>query len=121
VNRPRTAALTNERRGDVLVISIVGRLAASGGDVALRDVIDHALATGDRKLVLDFEQLQTLDSSGLGELLSAASRVAAVGGWMAWAACPRTMLDLLEITHVDVGGVGFHATVDEAAAAGQAS
>jgi anti-sigma B factor antagonist len=111
--------LTQDHRGDVLVISIVGRLAASGGDIALRDVIDHALATGKRKLVLDFEQLQTIDSSGLGELLSAAARTAAVGGWMAWAVCPRTMMDLLEITHVDVSGVEFHATVAEAVAAGQ--
>ena len=102
------------------MISVVGRLTASGGDIALRDVIDHALASGERKLVLDFEQLQTLDSSGLGELLSAASRIAAVDGWLAWAACPRTMMDLLQITHVDVSGVDFHTTVDEAAAAGQA-
>ena len=121
VNRARTAALTNERRGDVMVVSIVGRLTAHGGDVVLRDVIDHALATGERKLVLDFEQLQTLDSSGLGGLLSAAARTTAVGGWMAWAACPRTMMDLLKITHVDIKGVEFHHTVDEAAAAGQAA
>lgn len=100
------------------MVSIVGRLTASGGDVALRDVIEHALASGERRIVLDFDELQTLDSSGLGELLSAAGKVAAAHGWMAWAACPRTMTDLLEITHVDVGNVEFHATVDEAVAAG---
>ena len=72
MNRTRSATLTNEHHGDVLVISVVGRLTVSGGDIALRDVIDHALAAGDRKLVLDFQELQTLDSSGLGELLSAA-------------------------------------------------
>jgi anti-anti-sigma factor len=120
VNRTRTAVLTNDRRGDVLVVSIVGRLTASGGDLALRDVVDYALASGERKLALDFEQLQTLDSSGLGELLSCATKIAAVGGWFSWVACPLTMMDLLEITHVDVSGVEFHATVDEAASAGQA-
>jgi anti-sigma B factor antagonist len=108
--------LTNQRHGDVLVISIIGRLTASGGDIALREAVDHALAENDRKLVLDFGELQTLDSSGLGELLSAAGRIDAVGGWLAWAACPRTMMDLLEITHVDVSGVAFHSTVDEAVA-----
>ena len=90
-------------------------------DIALRDVIDHALATGERKLVLDFEELQSLDSSGLGELLSAAGRIAAFDGWLAWANCPRTMMDLLDITHVDVSGVEFHDSVDAAAAAGQAA
>jgi anti-sigma B factor antagonist len=119
VNRTRRATLTNERRGDVLVISVVGRLTASGGDIALRDVIDHALAAGERKLVLDFQALQTLDSSGLGELLSATTRIIAADGWFAWAACPRQMMDLLQITHVDVGSVEFHGTVDEAVAAGQ--
>ena len=100
------------------MISIDGRLTASGGDIALRDVIEHALASGERKIVLDFAELQTLDSSGLGELLSAAGKMRAAGCWMAWAACPRTMMDLLAITHVDVDDVEFHATVDEAAAAG---
>lgn len=121
MNRARTAALTNQRHDDVLVISIVGRLTASGGDIALRDVVDHALAAGERKLVLDFGELQTLDSSGLGELLSATGRVEAVDGWLAWAACPRTMMDLLQITHVDVSAVEFHPTVDEAVASGQSS
>jgi anti-anti-sigma factor len=111
--------LTNQRHKDVLVISIIGRLTASGGDIALRGAIDHALAENDRKLVLDFGELQSLDSSGLGELLSGAGRIGAVGGWLAWAACPRTMMDLLQITHVDVSGVEFHPTVDEAVASGQ--
>jgi anti-anti-sigma factor len=121
VNRARSAALTHQHHGDVLVISIIGRLTASGGDVALREAIDHALAENERKLVLDFGELQTLDSSGLGELLSGAGRIDAVDGWLGWAACPRTMMDLLEITHVDVSGVEFYATVDEAVASGQSA
>lgn len=109
--------LTHEKRGDVLVISIVGRLTASGGDLALRDAIEQALASGELKIVLDFSELQTMDSSGLGELLSVAGKTVAAGGWMAWAACPRTMMDLLKITHVDINDVEFHTTVDEAVAA----
>ena len=108
--------LSHSKQGNVLVIAVSGRLTASGGDLAFRQEIADSLEQGERRFVLDFHDLQTLDSSGLGELMSAASSVQIAEGLMAWAACPRTMLDLLRITSVEPAGVDFFDTAAEAVA-----
>ena len=102
------------QQGERVVLAVSGRLTAAGGDLLLREEVAKALAEGSRRFVLDFANLQTLDSSGLGELMSAATAVAEVGGRMVWSACPRTMSDLLVITRVEPPGVLFTDTADEA-------
>lgn len=106
--------LTRSKEGKACKIVVSGRLAASGGDAAFHDEMGAAIGEGERHFVLDFTDLQTLDSSGLGELMGVAFAVKHAGGSMAWVACPRTMLDLLKITKVEPAGVTFHDTVDEA-------
>lgn len=105
--------LERTKEGKVCLIVVSGRLTASGGDQAFRKAIGAAIGDGERRIVLDFENLQTLDSSGLGELVGAAFVVQKVEGKMAWTACPRTMLDLLAITKVEPAGVTFHDTATE--------
>lgn len=106
--------LTRSKEGKVCKIVVSGRLTASGGDKAFHEEMGAAIGEGERHFVLDFTDLQTLDSSGLGELMGVAFAVQHAGGSMAWAACPRTMLDLLKITNVEPAGVTFHDSADEA-------
>lgn len=106
--------LSHAKQGDVLVIGVSGRLTASAGDLAFRKEIVEALEQGERRFVVDFHELQTLDSSGLGELMRAAAAVDSAEGQMAWAACPRSMTLLLEITRVEPAGVVFFETAAEA-------
>lgn len=110
----RPIAITSGRRGDVLVVTIAGPLTAAGGDMKLRAAVAEALDTGERRIVIDFERLSTLDSSGLGELMRASTAVRNAGGRMAWAACPPTLLDILEITRVELKDVAFADSLDEA-------
>ena len=117
MNQVGKLQLSHSRQGKVLVTAVSGRLTASGGDLDFRREIADSLEQGERLFVLDFHDLQTLDSSGLGELMSAASSVDIAEGRMAWAACPRTMLDLLKITNVEPAGVDFYDTAAEAVAA----
>ncbi len=80
----------------------------------LRAELMDALGAGERKLAIDFSTLSALDSSGLGELVRLSDAVSAVDGRMAWAGCPKTMLDLFEITGVTFDCVDFVDTVDDA-------
>jgi anti-sigma B factor antagonist len=108
--------IERSKRDQVLVLTVTGRLTAAGGDLMFKRQIAEALDQGETHMVIDFDDLQTLDSSGLGELMSASTRVAARDARMFWAACPRFMLDLLEITRVEPPGVEFFDTTDEAVA-----
>ncbi len=110
----RPTSIASSRRRGVIVVTIVGPVSASGGDMLLRAEVKDALDAGERRLILDFSTLSALDSSGLGELVRASDAVCAVQGRMAWAGCPKTMLDLFEITGVSFDGVDFVDSVDDA-------
>ncbi len=110
----RPTEIHSELRGDALFLSITGPLTVGGGDLKLGSGLARALAAGCREIVLDFTLLSSLDSSGLGELMRARTAVGASGGRMVWAGCPRTMLDVLDITRVDLADVEFAESVDEA-------
>ena len=110
----RPIAISTAKRGEASVITIVGPVTAGGGDLLLRAEIAEALYAGERKIVIDFSCLSTLDSSGLGELMRASTAATECQGWMAWAGCPTTMVDVLEITSVKFEHVIFADSVEEA-------
>lgn len=116
-NSIRTAGVSATKRGRTLVLTISGPLAAGGGDMLFRTALADALEAGERQFVLDFSALSTLDSSGLGELVRAATEVEQRGGLMAWVRCPRPMLDVLTITDVRLNGVVFNNSVEGGLAA----
>jgi anti-sigma B factor antagonist len=64
----------------VTIGDLSGRLTAEGGDVVLRSQIERLLDVGARSILLNLSDLQTIDSSGIGELTSAKKDVQAVGG-----------------------------------------
>ncbi len=97
-----------------MIVTIVGPVSASGGDMLLRAEVMDAIEAGERRIIVDFSTLSALDSSGLGELVRASDAVSAVDGRMAWAGCPKTMLDLFEITGVTFDCVDFVESVDDA-------
>lgn len=113
----RPTSITSTRNRGAVVITISGPITAGGGDLLLRAEVAEALYSGVRRVVLDFAGLSTLDSSGLGELMRARTAVKECDGRMAWACCPTTMLDVLEITNVEFENVEFVDSVEGALAA----
>lgn len=57
--------------GDVLVLELDGKLHHGIGDVQFRGAFEEALEEGHRKIVIDLEEVKSIDSSGLGELVRA--------------------------------------------------
>ena len=114
LSRLQPTSIDAVKREEVVVITITGPVSASGGDLLLRAQVADAIEAGERRIALDFSAMSALDSSGLGELVRASNAAAACGGRMAWAGCPKTMLDLLEITDVRFEDVEFVDTVEAA-------
>ncbi|MDX1383410.1 MAG: STAS domain-containing protein [Thermoanaerobaculia bacterium] len=59
-----------DKRGEVAVVTLEGRLAAGVGDEQLRKAVDGLLADGERSILLDLSGVAAIDSSGIGELVA---------------------------------------------------
>lgn len=84
----------------VTVLAPTGKLTIGVGDVALREAVHQALEAGSRNIVLNLEGVTTLDSSGVGELVSAYTRVANHGGKLKLTTLPAKIQDILVITQL---------------------
>ena len=79
------------------VIVLSGRLDFSSRKT-LRAVIDENLANGCGDFVVDLQQVDFIDSSGLGALIACYSTVRKQGGGMTLVRLPRQVHDLMEMT-----------------------
>ena len=57
--------------GNITVLDLSGDITFGEGNIALRNVIRHALGEGKRHFLLNFSGVGYIDSSGIGELVSA--------------------------------------------------
>ena len=87
----------NIRRQDgVLVVDFAGR--ATDTDGAIRDLIAQLLEQGHRRIIFNFESLEYLDSTALGELVACQLRSIRAGASLKLANAGQRINDLLLIT-----------------------
>ena len=87
-------------RGDVTILEVEGKITIGKGDVALRDAVHQALGDGARKIVMNLGSVSTVDSSGVGELVSAFTTVTNRGGRLKLLNLPPKVNDILQITQL---------------------
>jgi anti-sigma B factor antagonist len=63
-----------EKVGDVCILRLRGKLAVGGGDRELKDAVCRLLGDGERKLLLNMQELAFVDSAGLGETVACKKR-----------------------------------------------
>jgi anti-sigma B factor antagonist len=79
---------------------------ALGGDLQLdrapevKTELENAIDQGARRIVVDLSAATSIDSMNLSVLLSAAKQLQSVGGELAVVCTNRSILKLLEITHL---------------------
>jgi anti-sigma B factor antagonist len=66
--------------GAVAVLDLEGKLTAGDGNIVLRKTIDRLLEEARHRILLNLEKVPYMDSAGIGELVSSANRLSAVGG-----------------------------------------
>ena len=74
-----SAVIKSRRLDDVVILDISGRITLGEGAVTLRDALQKLLNGGDRKVVMNLEDVDYIDSAGLGELVTAFTIVRAHG------------------------------------------
>jgi anti-sigma B factor antagonist len=90
--------LTQRRLDDVVILDASGRITIGEGTLMLREHIKKALAAGDRKFLLNLSDVDYIDSSGLGELVSSFTTVRNHEGHFNLLNLTRRVRDLLQIT-----------------------
>ena len=99
----------------VTIVDCSGRITLGEGSVILRDTVRDLLAKGNKKIVLNLQDVNYIDSSGIGELVSAFTTIRNQGGELKLLNLTKKVHDLLQITKLYTV---FDIKDDEAAAVG---
>ena len=82
----------------VTIVDLSGRITLGEGSVLLRDMVRDLVTKGQRKILLNLGDVTYIDSSGIGELVSAFTTVRNQGGDLKLLNLTKKVHDLLQIT-----------------------
>jgi anti-sigma B factor antagonist len=82
----------------VTVLDLNGRITLGEGSVVLRDAVRDVLKKGSNQILLNLGNVDYIDSSGIGELVSAYTTVKSAGGELKLLHLTKKVHDLLQIT-----------------------
>ena len=99
----------------ITILDLSGRITLGEGSITLRDSVHEVLAKGSKKILLNLGDTSYIDSSGIGELVSAFTSVKNAGGELKLLNLTQKVHDLLQITKLYTV---FDIKDDEAAAIG---
>ena len=90
---------TSTRQVDgVTIVDCSGRITLGEGSVILRDQVRDLLSKGQKKILLNLADVTYIDSSGIGELVSAFTTVRNQSGELKLLNLTKKVHDLLQIT-----------------------
>ena len=84
--------------GGVTIVDLSGRIVLGEGSAALRDLVRNLVKEGIKKILLNFRNVDYIDSSGLGELVSAFTSMRGQGGELKLLNLTKRVRTLLQIT-----------------------
>ncbi len=82
----------------ITIVDLSGRITLGEGSVVLRDSIRDLVGAGNKKILLNLGDVTYIDSSGIGELVSAFTSVRNQGGELKLLNLTKKVHDLLQIT-----------------------
>src|SRR5271169_1046944 len=90
--------LTCREAGTVTILDLSGRIALGEGSALLRKTIRDLLEDGQTKILLNLGDVNYIDSSGIGELVSGFTAVRSREGELKLLNLTKKVHDLLQIT-----------------------
>jgi anti-sigma B factor antagonist len=82
----------------ITILDLSGRITLGEGSVQLRDSVRDLLSKGSKHILLNLGDVNYIDSSGIGELVSAYTTVRNQGGELKLLNLTKKVHDLLQIT-----------------------
>ena len=93
--------MTGRLSAGVWILSPAGSLTLGSGSDQVREALIEKVESGFQRLLIDCSQVTTVDSQGLGDIVSAYSAIVRRGGALKLLHPSRRLRDLLKITHID--------------------
>jgi anti-sigma B factor antagonist len=95
-------ALQGTRRqiGDVTIVDFSGKITLGEGSATLRKTIRELTEGGEKKILLSLYDVDYIDSSGIGELVSGYTTVRNAGGELKLLHLTKRVHDILQITRL---------------------
>jgi anti-sigma B factor antagonist len=84
--------------GDVHILDCSGKITLGEGTMAVRNSVRDVLKNGGKKIVLNLADVNYIDSSGIGELVSSYTTVTNQGGKLKLLSLTKKIQELLAIT-----------------------
>ena len=82
----------------VTIVDLSGRIVLGDGSASLRDLVHNLVSEGNKKILLNFRNVDYIDSSGLGELVSSLTKLRSQGGELKLLNLTKRVQALLQIT-----------------------
>jgi anti-sigma B factor antagonist len=93
------SAIVKTRQIDgVAVVDVSGRITLGEGSSSVRDSLRELIGKGEKKILLNLSEVSYIDSSGIGELVSAYTTISNQGGTLKLVGLTKRVKDLLQIT-----------------------
>lgn len=90
--------ITTRQVDGVTILDLSGRITLGEGSVQLRDAVRDLLSKGSKLILLNLADVNYIDSSGIGELVSAYTTARNQGGELKLLNLTKKVHDLLQIT-----------------------
>jgi anti-sigma B factor antagonist len=84
--------------GNVTIVDISGRIVLGEESAALRELVSGLLSKGHKKILFNLGDVNYIDSSGLGHLVSSFTSVRKQGGELKLLNLTNKVHDLMQIT-----------------------
>jgi anti-sigma B factor antagonist len=84
--------------GEVQILDCSGKITLGEGTMAIRNTVREVLKNGGKKIVLNLSDVNYIDSSGIGELVSTYTTVTNNGGQLKLLNLTKKIQELLAIT-----------------------
>jgi len=87
-------------RDGVVILDCKGKITIGVGDVVLREAVQETVRAGNKNILINLAGVTTMDSSGVGELVSTYTTVTNRGGKLKLLNLPPKVSDILQITQL---------------------
>jgi anti-sigma B factor antagonist len=94
--------ITNRRQfGSITIVDLRGSINLGEASLTLRHTIRDLVESGRAKIILNFSEVNSMDSAGVGELAGAYVPVKSKGGELKFVNPTNKVHDMLKITQLD--------------------
>jgi len=90
--------IEKRKKGDVVILDLKGKILIGDGIDVLRDSINNTINEQETKVLLNFNDVPYLDSTGLGEVVRSYTSIKKAGGVVKIINLTQKVRDLLSVT-----------------------